>query len=93
MSLYIVSGVLRTRRRSDVHKCASRTIMRAKRAFFKTYTAPGIPEVRPNLVVLEYPLLYTNFQGHRPLGSEKRGCLKVLPCMGLEDIGHVTQNI
>ena len=23
-----------------------------------------------NLVVLEYPMLYTKFQGHRPLGSE-----------------------
>ena len=24
-----------------------------------------------NLVVLEYPMLYTKFQGHRPFGSRK----------------------
>ena len=38
-----------------------------------------------SLVVLEYPILYTKFQGHRPLGSEE-DVWRFLPYMGLEVI-------
>ena len=37
-----------------------------------------------NLVVLEYPLLYTKFQGHRPLGSEEGDFWMFLLHMGLK---------
>ena len=37
-----------------------------------------------NLVVLEYPLLYTKFQSHRPIGSKEGDFLRFLPYMGLE---------
>ena len=45
-----------------------------------------------NLVVLEYTMLYTKFQGHRPLGSKKifEGFTIYGPGSHL---GHVTQNI
>ena len=39
-----------------------------------------------NLVLLEYPTLYTKVQGHRPLGSEETYFQKFLPYMGLEAI-------
>ena len=35
------------------------------------------------LVVLEYPMLYTEFQGHRPLGSEVEDFLNFSPYMGM----------
>ena len=35
------------------------------------------------LVVLEYPILYTKFQGHRPLGSEEEDILSFSPYMGM----------
>ena len=34
-----------------------------------------------NLVVLEHPMLHTNFQGRRPIGS-REDFLRFLPCMG-----------
>ena len=42
-----------------------------------------------NLVVLEYPMLYTKFQGHRPLGSEEGDFWKFLQYMGLEAISVI----
>ena len=37
-----------------------------------------------NLVVLEYLMLYTKFQGHQSLGSEEGDLWQFLPYMGLE---------
>ena len=39
-----------------------------------------------NLVVLAYPMLYTKFQCHRPLGSEKGDFWRFLQYMDLEAI-------
>ena len=39
-----------------------------------------------SLIVLEYPKLYTKFQGHRFLGSEEGNVLRFLPYIGLEAI-------
>ena len=36
-----------------------------------------------NLVVLEYPMLHTNFQGHQPFGSREDAFLRFLPYMGM----------
>ena len=35
------------------------------------------------LVVLEYPMLYTKFQGHRPLGSKEEDFLSFSPYMDM----------
>ena len=46
-----------------------------------------------SLVVPEYPMLHTNFQGHRPFGSREEDFLRFLPytLYGHGDhIGHVT---
>ena len=39
-----------------------------------------------NLVVLEHPMLHTNFQGHRPFGSRDEDFLRFLPHMGVSAI-------
>ena len=39
-----------------------------------------------NLVVLEYPMLYTKFQGHWPLGSKEGDFWMSLPFMGVNAI-------
>ena len=39
-----------------------------------------------NLVVLEYLMLYTKFQGHQPLGSEEGDFWSFLPYVGLKAI-------
>ena len=46
-----------------------------------------------NLVVLEYAMLYTKFQGHQPLGSEERDFWRFLPYRYGSYLGHVTRNI
>ena len=41
----------------------------------------------------EYPMLFTKFQGHRPLGSEEGDFLKVFTTYGPgSNLGHVTRN-
>ena len=35
------------------------------------------------LVVLEYPMVYTKFQGHRSLGSEEEDFLSLSPYMAM----------
>ena len=42
------------------------------------------------LVVLEYPMLYTKFQSHQPLGSEEEEFFKFFTMYGH---GSVTWNI
>ena len=45
-------------------------------------------------VVPEYPLLYTMFQGHRPLGSEEGDFLNAFTIYGpVSHLSHVTLNI
>ena len=44
-----------------------------------------------NLVEIVYPMLYTKFQGHRPLGSEEEDFWRFLPYMGLDAIGTFEQ--
>ena len=47
-----------------------------------------------NLVVLEYPMLHTNFQGHQLFGSREEDFLKVFTIHGHGGhIGHVTWTI
>ena len=47
-----------------------------------------------NLIVLEYPKLYTKFQDHRPLGSEERFCFRIFTIYEPgSHLGHVTRNI
>ena len=36
-----------------------------------------------SFVVLEYPMLHTNLQGHLPLGSREEDFLRFFPCMGM----------
>ena len=36
-----------------------------------------------NLVVLKYPMLHINFQGHHPFGSREEEFLRFLPYMGM----------
>ena len=36
-----------------------------------------------NLVLLEYPMLHTNFQGHQPFGSSEEDFLRFLPYMSM----------
>ena len=46
------------------------------------------------MVVLEYPMLYTKFQCHRPLGSEEELFFNCFSIYGPGiDLGHVTLNI
>ena len=43
---------------------------------------------------LVYPMLYTKFQGHRPLGSEAGDFLRFFSMYGPgQHLGHVTRNI
>ena len=35
------------------------------------------------LVVLEYPIVYTKFQGHQPLGSEEEDFLSFSPYVAM----------
>ena len=47
-----------------------------------------------NLVVLEHPMLYTNFQGHRPFGSGEEDFFKVFTISGHDGhLGHVTWKV
>ena len=39
-----------------------------------------------NLVVLEHPMLHTNFQGHQSFGSREEDFLRFLPYMGMAAI-------
>ena len=39
-----------------------------------------------NLIVLEHPMLHTNFQGHRPFGSGEEDFLRFLPYIGVAAI-------
>ena len=50
--------------------------------------------IRINLVVLEQPMLHTNFQGHRPFGSEEEDFCKVFTIYGHGGhLGHVTWTV